>query len=166
MLSFGTSGSFLLKWGILQANTNMAPSSSDVRRCRREKEFWSYKLVNRTHPLTLRGFEGYIFEITDSLSHLVFWPPDVQVPSSFMPSSAHPCLVRGRSVGPCSQSSWEPCGLLPSGLPYTSVTVIFLFQSCYLGWRKNKQSSTIIIIYRYTKTTHPVVFGFKSYSGL
>lgn len=49
----------------------MAPSSSAVRRHRGEDEFWSYQLVNRTHPLTLWGFEGYIFEITDLLSDLV-----------------------------------------------------------------------------------------------
>ena len=35
----------------------------------------------------------------------------------------------------------------PSGLGNTQIIVIFLFQGCYLGWMRNRQSSTIVIIY-------------------
>lgn len=52
----------------------------------------------------------------------------------------------------------------PSGLPYTQVTVIFLFQSCYLGWMKNKQSSTIIIIYTGTQRRHVPCFFFLNHT--
>lgn len=96
----------------------------------------------------------------------MIWPSNVEEQSFFKPSSAYPGLDRGKSLGPCSWSSWGPnelCHRLSLWTPICTGHCYCSFPSGYFGWMKNKQSSTIIIIYMGTQRRHVPCFLFLNH---